>query len=426
MGLCRRNKAKVLPRQSQTAGVDAVAPPPVDADEPRYEPVELKPRPATGEDVTATPRSSDDRNLGSSLECPARETVVDSAVKRNLLGPTALHAHDPPARNDSATTSCAGMTDSDYMSRRSTLQAELQSLQRAASMQAMKERKQPQEQLQTQPPVQESQLAITEPSQQQEEESTLAVPAPQAAPAPRAETRKQETADSNSSPRPQQQFKRSQEPNLALEDKEKPLAIADHPAPQDSPAPQKEAGKRADAAAGEEEREKEKKKKEEKEEEGGAQADGLATKVSEAFSTVKQSLSRGYQSLRSVNVAESFRQAPTDVLPELQEAEHCVCGVLNDLTEIGERAVPCLSGDHADEYTEAVAFPAPQIMMVVNTPAGPYLRQIPEGLVEEAISMGFISEEEVMRQRQEWQDTYGPIPIGYTPAISFAEQQAQA
>lgn len=152
----------------------------------------------------------------------------------------------------------------------------------------------------------------------------------------------------------------------------------------------------------------------------------FTARVHETFTNVKQSLSRGYESLRSVNVGESFRRVSTGDFTELHPAEQCVCGVLNEITEFGERALPCILGDHADVDTETREPPMPQIAMIVNTPGGPYVRRIPDELVGDAINMGFITEQEVQRQREEWERNCGRIPIEYTPTTSFAAQKATA
>ncbi|XP_026193642.1 uncharacterized protein LOC34622430 [Cyclospora cayetanensis] len=152
-------------------------------------------------------------------------------------------------------------------------------------------------------------------------------------------------------------------------------------------------------------------------------ASNFASRMQETFTSVKQSFSRSYQSFRSGNLGESLRQSYSGESTDMHPAEKCICGVLNDITEFGEKAMPCVLGEHADAGTEETR-PLPlQIAMLVDTPGGPYVRYIPDELVCDAIEMGFITEEEVHRQKEEWERKYGLIPIEYTPAASFNRQE---
>ncbi|KAL8270786.1 hypothetical protein Esti_005260 [Eimeria stiedai] len=395
-------------------------------EEARRDPPSLLPEAEAGKEPTCTPRTSN----GGSL---AAETALVVVAKGN----NSSRGQAPPARNDSAATSCAGYTDVDFLSRRSTFQAEVEHCPRASHATAAAAAAPGKDEVHSQEPL----LAIQDGEMQQHRseeskypaavekgQSTTALATPQQQRKPSSYDREaaKEAAGNDQEGR-EGLGVRGERKRMNQEVEEERRGLAKNEDEGQGRERQKNSeDQKRERQQGEEKRVMVKIAQEE-EAESQSQADDLVARVQETFSTVKQSLSRGYESLRSVSFGEGFRRAPTEVVPELQQPEQCICGVLNEITELGERAMPCLLGEHADEETEVVpVHPSPSITMIVNTPAGPYVRRIPDALVGDAVGMGFISEEEVMKQRDQWEQTFGPISIEYTPAISFAEQQATA
>lgn len=353
MVLCGKNKAK-SPAKRRSAGMPAPAvelhakesvgdvPAPLLV-VPKELPLELQVDVQVYEETLVTSRSSNGRNLNTSTEPVASMDIAPSSAFE--IDAAALHGNPPPARNDSAATSCAGMTDAGNMSRLGTLQTEKPSTAK--------------------PP-----LALTD-----ADDANASTGSPSAGQAAHGE---------------KQQIK---EEEHVIEFPEDNVAQV---SPRES-APERES-----------ERER---------------AQDFTSRVSETYNNVKRSLSRGYENLRSSHLGEGLARVSTGDLGDIKPAEQCLCGVLNDLTELGERALPCAFGDHADVCTEAAQPPLPRIVMIVDTPGGPYIRHIPDELVGDAIDMGFITDEEVRRQREEWARNCGVIPIEYTPAVSFAERK---
>lgn len=367
MGLCRKNKAKAPSKRARAVQIEEAAPSAVGGDVPREEPAVVEPEEETREEVMATPRSVNDRIVQKDDTQPADSRASPSRD----IGPAGTHGRPPPTRHDSAATSCAGMTDAEYLSRRGTLQAE----------------------------------------QQPAEEPAAAQPADDA----RESSGNSSALQSHREKQPPPSA-RKEEPRHAPLEADDPAGDTPrkaHESPTDNSdtskeAPEKHATPEDDDQASE------------------PPSDDFSSRMHNTFTNVKQSLSRGYESLRSVHISESFRRPATADYADMHPAEQCFYGVLNDITELGERALPCVLGDSADGETEARAPPMPQIVMVVDTPGGPYIRHIPDDLVGDAINMGFITDDEVQRQREEWERNHGRIPIEYTPAISFAQQEASA
>lgn len=321
---------------------------------PKEIPTEVQVDVQVYEETLGTSRSSNGKNI---LTCSEPALLDNAALAAPEIGAAGVHGNSPPARNDSAATSCAGMTEAEGMSRLGTLQAENQSSAKLSP--ALR--------------VDGSNASAgthtagqARPEMQQIEEEQVARPAEL------VEDKVSQVHGRESAP--------PREGELALEQHEKSEAAAD----------------------------------------------GFTSRVHETLSNVKRTFSHGYRSLRSSHIGEGLARVSTGDLTDMQPAEQCLCGVLNDLTELGERALPCAFGEHADIRTEAPQPPMPQIAMIVDSPGGPYIRRIPDELVGDAINMGFITQEEVHRQREEWARNCGVIPIEYTPAISFAERRATA
>ena len=414
MGLCTKNKARSPSRREKpveiepAAGAAAAAAPPAAAAAAEEEAAEaVAKEPILEEELHAAPqRQGDEQTVECEettvlvVEGPAPATAaaaaaaaaavtaiaaeaaaVDAAVEKppsRREVEASIHGNPPPLRNDSAATSCAGLTDADGLSRPGTLQLDGEKEKEKAAGEGERETETEQQQQQQQ---QQQSAANNGEADVNEEAST---PAREAA----AEAAKREE--------------------------------------------EKDEGAAATSSA------------------AGAAAEFTMT-VQRTFSSLKESLSRSYMSLRSFT--ESREEAPANnnnndssnsssnsssngnssssssgggVLPA---AEQCVCGVLNDLTELGEKALPCVLGENSDSETEipagAVPLPPPQITMIVNTPGGAYLRVIPQELVQDAIDMGFISQEEVNKQKQLWEDKWGGLRIQYSPATSFAHQDVK-
>lgn len=364
MFLCGKNKAKSPAKRHSAVPAPAVELPvkesvgdvtaPLLVVVPKELPREVQVDVQVYEETVVTSRSSNDKNTVTSSEPAFLDNAPFAAPE---IGAAAVHGNSPPARNDSAATSCAGMTEAEGISRLGTLQAEAQSSAKPSP--AL--------------PADNSNASAGSPSgqgrlemQQIEEEEQVA--------------RRAGRAEEKVSEIPLKEFASPRESERARE----------------------------------------------KHEDTAAPADDLTSRVHETLNSVKGTLSRGYQSLRSSHIGEGLARVSTGDLTDIQPAEQCLCGVLNDLSELGERALPCAFGGHADIRTEAPQPPMPQIVMIVDTPGGPYIRRIPDELVGDAINMGFITEEEVHRQREEWARNCGVIPIEYTPAVSFAERRATA
>ncbi|KAL8429466.1 hypothetical protein ACSSS7_006559 [Eimeria intestinalis] len=509
MRLCGRSKAKTPAKRAPVAEICPSVPVPgLVEEEARRAPPSLLPEAEAGKEPTGTPRSSNGRSSSADGETPVAETALVVVPK----GSNSIHGQAPPARNDSATTSCAGYTDADFLSRRSTLQPDADNGAKA-SAHAIAARR---DGAHSQEPL----LAIKDGDLQQDQSegsrfpkageegqstTALAIPAQHIKGVAaresaanvqegRDEERERMTKEAqeerlglamNEDDVMERQMKREDEERkklmeakkqkrqreMNIEDQQRQRQMDEQDQHRQRQMDREEQERRRQMDREDQERERqmiredqEREKqmdredqererqrgeydqeretrlnKEDEEKRTSAKSaegrdtvshshpNGLASRVQETFSTVKQSFSRGYESLRSVNLGDGSRRAPSGVVHELQQAEQCVCGVLNDITELGERAMPCLLGEHADEETEVVhERPSPSITMIVNTPAGPYVRHIPDALLGDAVSMGFISEEEVIKQRSEWEQNFGPIPIEYTPAVSFAQQQAKA
>lgn len=136
----------------------------------------------------------------------------------------------------------------------------------------------------------------------------------------------------------------------------------------------------------------------------------LSTKIQETLNAVRSTLSQNYENFTRTG---SERSAELSVV---QQIENAVLSAFDKCTEVGESTMPCVFGrDFAED--EETTCPKPLIRMIVDTPAGPYVRFIPDALLQDAIDMGFVSQEEVSRQRREWQEKYGLIPV----QGSFAE-----
>ncbi|CDJ41179.1 hypothetical protein, conserved [Eimeria tenella] len=394
MGLCSKNKGRSPARRNKAVDIEPTAASRV---EPVKEAAETEAAAAEIEEARVSSGSLNERNtqeaepalpetpaaavaaaVAAIEEAAAAESNEDSAIETkqtpDIVGVVLIHGNAPPTRHDSTATSCAGMTDAEALSRRVTLQQQHQQFE---EQQQKQEQEQPQEQQDEQ--------------QQQQPEQREDV-------RDQRETRDKQLDDAAAAASTEQQKVEQQQREEEQQDGASAPAAADSAGePSAPPSPRT-----------------------------------FTSKVQETFASVKKSISRGYQSLSSLNMGGN-RTAATESRDgdlygsEPPASEQCVCNVLNDITELSEKAMPCILGDNSESETEAASpLPPAQIKMIVNTPSGPYIRFIPDELLGDAINMGFISEEEVERQREEWAARYGIRPISYTPAASFAHEQAKA
>ncbi|CDJ59788.1 hypothetical protein, conserved [Eimeria maxima] len=354
--------------------------------------------------LRTTPSSATAAEADSAAERPPSRKEIDAGI----------HGIAPPARNDSAATSCAGMTDAGGLSRAATLQA-------AAEKEAKKEAEDAKEK-------QPAEGAEKERKEQQE------------APKEKQQQEEQQNVDKKEIKEEAAGEAKPQEDNQATQ------------------TPPQEAA--STAAAKEEEKGNIEKEEEKREEEQGvaSAAQEFTLTMQQTFTSFKESLSRSYRSLRSQaldtreEAADSNQNSNRDSnssssnnnnnngsssssnsngsshIPPIPLPQQCMCGVLNEITDFGEKAIPCVLGEHADSDTELVGVglvPPLEITMIVNTPGGAYLRTIPAELIQDAIDMGFITEEEVQKQKRDWEEKWGHLAIQYSPATSFARQDVK-
>ncbi|EPT24630.1 hypothetical protein TGPRC2_219170 [Toxoplasma gondii TgCatPRC2] len=113
------------------------------------------------------------------------------------------------------------------------------------------------------------------------------------------------------------------------------------------------------------------------------------------FQCISRSLERVTQ--------EDFRAAARQNIQMLASGnvtplEQCVSSLLGECSGLSEQVFPC-AATTPEGYDSDTPKPPP-IVMIVDTPAGPYIRVVPNGLVDEAVKQGLVRDEDVQLQRE--------------------------
>ncbi|KEP60048.1 UNVERIFIED_CONTAM: hypothetical protein HHA_219170 [Hammondia hammondi] len=121
-----------------------------------------------------------------------------------------------------------------------------------------------------------------------------------------------------------------------------------------------------------------------------------------AFSLIKEVLQCISRSLERVT-QEDFRAAARQNIQMLASGnvtplEQCVSSLLGECSGLSEQVFPC-AATTPEVYDSDTPKPPP-IVMIVDTPAGPYIRVVPNGLVDEAVKQGLVRDEDVQLQRE--------------------------
>ncbi|CBZ55707.1 conserved hypothetical protein [Neospora caninum Liverpool] len=119
----------------------------------------------------------------------------------------------------------------------------------------------------------------------------------------------------------------------------------------------------------------------------------------EAIRGVAQCVSRSLERVTQEDFRENARQnihmlARGNVTP----LEQCVSSLLGECSGLSEQVFPCAAT--TPEAEDSGTPKPPPIVMVVDTPAGPYIRVVPNCLVDEAVKQGLVQEEDVQLQRE--------------------------
>lgn len=97
---------------------------------------------------------------------------------------------------------------------------------------------------------------------------------------------------------------------------------------------------------------------------------------------------------------QSIHRVGTGDFSELAGIERYLAGVFDECAAFGEKFCPCVGPETGRSSAGRTPAGPPPIMMLVDTPGGPYIRLIPDALVEESVRQGLLSAAEVEHQRQ--------------------------
>ncbi|PFH37527.1 hypothetical protein BESB_039850 [Besnoitia besnoiti] len=130
---------------------------------------------------------------------------------------------------------------------------------------------------------------------------------------------------------------------------------------------------------------------------------GSATPLDRVFSVVQQAVQCIGRSLARVT-HEDFRTSAQQSMQmlaagDLSPLEQCFSNLVADCSGMSDQVFPCAAHSAPERETAGTPKPPP-ILMIVNTPAGPYIRVVPNGLVDEAVKQGLVREDDVQLQRE--------------------------
>lgn len=133
----------------------------------------------------------------------------------------------------------------------------------------------------------------------------------------------------------------------------------------------------------------------------GGMVDRAVAGVREAVRCFSRSVSRvAHGDFTELQTArEGIHRIATGDFSSLSPLEQCLSGLLGDCSVVTEQVFPCAGSQPPMNREDSGSPKPPPILMVVSTPAGPYIRVVPDGLVDEAVKQGLVEEEDVQLQR---------------------------
>ncbi|PHJ25281.1 hypothetical protein CSUI_000872 [Cystoisospora suis] len=134
----------------------------------------------------------------------------------------------------------------------------------------------------------------------------------------------------------------------------------------------------------------------------GELVDRAIASVREAVRCVSRSVTRvAYGDFTELqNAREGLHRIATGDFRSLSPLEQCLSSILGDCSAVTEQVFPCAVTQPPVDVENGGTPKPPPILMVVSTPAGPYIRIVPDSLVDEAVKQGLVGEEDVQLQRE--------------------------